>query len=422
MKKAVLSNRILMNRTKVLHDYFDKELTYHLPPKRPGLPMEIVCDVTRVNKDILTIPIGRLDLIPEDYEVVDKRKYVPATFPKFKYDLRDDQIEVYENLTDNCIIRANPSWGKTFMGIAVATKLKQKTLIIVHTTYLLNQWIKEINKTLGIEPGVIGDKRYNIEGPIVIATVQSLRNRIQLVNREFGAVIVDECHHTPATVFKGIVDAFNARYKIGLTATPWRKDGQHVVLYNYFGGENEEFIPPDNNRIDPIIYIVQSEIELSSNPMIPWANRINTLYENPRYMELVLNLSQIQAEKGHLVLTVADRVDFLRECHELLDDSMLVVGGTEDRDFLGSGKRNLFGTSKIYAEGVNMPPLSSLVMAAAINNRTLLEQLLGRISRIHEGKLQPEAIDIALTGKTAKNQLAQRVNFYAEKNLKIINI
>jgi superfamily II DNA or RNA helicase len=165
--------------------------------------------------------------------------------------------------------------------------------------------------------------------------------------------------------------------------------------------------------------MIETDIELSSNPMIPWANRVNDLYNNPRYMELFLNLAQAQVERGHLVLALADRVEFLKQCHDILEDSMLVIGGSEDRDFLGSGKNPLLGTTKIFAEGVNIPPLSSLIMGMPLNNRGLLEQLLGRISRPFEGKLQPEAIDIMLKGKTAKNQAVQRINFYSEKNLKI---
>lgn len=419
MKKAVLSNRIYMNRTPELHNKFTQELTYTLPPKRPGQPNTIVCDVTRVNKDVLTIPIGRLDLIPEEYEVVDKRILAPTTFPKFKFELRDDQLGVYDSIDDNIIVQANPGWGKTFIGIALATKLKQKTLVVVHTKHLLHQWIEEVKKTLGIEPGIIGDKKFEIDSPIVIGLIQSIKNRITLVNKEFGTVIVDECHHVPATVFKGIVDAFYARYKIGVTATPWRKDGQHILLYNYFGGPNKEYKTEDNNAIKPDILIVDSGIRLNPNHMIPWATRVNELYDTTEYMELFLNLCQIQADKGHLVLALADRVEFLHQCHEILDDSMIVVGGVENRDFLASGKRILLGISKIYSEGVNIPPLSSVIIGMPLNNRGLLEQIIGRISRMHSGKMHPEVVDIMLAGKTGKNQVVQRINYYSEKNLKI---
>ena len=415
--KAVLSNRIYLSRTPELHNHLINELTYRLPPKKPGNPYEIECDVTRVNKNILTIPSGRMDLIPKDYEVVDKRVLIPVTFPKFKFTLRDSQQEIYDDIDDSCMIIANPSWGKTFMGVAIATKFKQKTLIIVHTKFLLDQWVDEIKKTLGIDAGILGAGKYNIDPPIVVALIQTLRNRIQDIPKAFGLIITDEAHHTPAKVFKGIVDRFGARYKIGLTATPWRKDGRHVMLADYFS--NKKYKPKDENALTPSIVMINSNIKFDSSPMTPWGKKINALVADTHYIELVLNLAQAQATRGHKVLVVSDRTEFLETCAEVLDNSMCVIGSTEDRDFLGSGKDICFGSIKIFSEGVNMPPLSCIILAIPLNNRGLLEQLVGRITRPFEGKKAPEVVDIILLGKTGKNQAAQRINYYVEKGYNI---
>lgn len=422
MKKAVLSNRIFMNRTPELHEFLKLNLTYTVPSKVYGNPDEIVCDVTRINKNILSIPIGRIDLIPEDYIIVDNRSYVPTTFPDFKFTLREDQQDVYEKVEDSVIIVANPSWGKTFTGISIATKLKQKTLIIVHTKYLLDQWVFEIKKTMGIDAGIIGDSKFDIDSPIVVGTMQSIKNKILSIKDKFGTVMVDECHHVPASVFKSVVDALKARYKIGLTATPWRRDGQHIILYNYFGGPEKEIRTKDNNSLKPTIILVNSNIKMPGNASIPWGTRLTDLYNDTSYMELILNLSRAQADRGHLVLTVADRVEFLTMCAQILEDFMLVTGSSTDRDFLASGKRGLLGTGKIYSEGVNIPPLSSLILGMPINNRGMLEQLIGRIRRPHKDKLDPEVIDIVLKGKTGRNQSIQRINYYSENNFKIKQI
>ena len=419
MEKAVISNRIYMNRTPVLHQELNEELHYILPPRLPGRPNETECDVTRINKDILTIPSGRIDLIPEGYEIVDNRVLMPVSFPSFKFTLRPSQQEVYDNFEDNCIIQANPSWGKTFMGVAIATKLSQKTLVIVHTKFLMDQWIEEIYKTLGIRAGKIGGGTFTIESTITVATIQSLRNRSLELASAFGMVIVDECHHVPATVFKGIVDKFKARYKIGLTATPWRKDGRHQMLYDYFGGPGVDFTPPDENALKPTIIMLETNIPFSSKSADPWPTRVAELYARHDWMELVINISEIYAKNGYLVLTVSDRVEFLTTCAEVINDSLLVIGATEDRDVIKSGKNPVFGSSKIFSEGVNIPQLSCLILAMCINNRTLLEQLIGRVSRMHEGKKPPIVLDIKLTGKTAKNQAAQRINYYMEKGYKI---
>lgn len=419
MKKAVLSNRIYLNRDAKLHELFLRELRYVLPPIKPGLPNQEACDVTRINKDIITIPIGRLDLIPDDYEIVDKRVVKPITFPNFNFTLRESQQELHDAFTDSALICANPSYGKTFTAIAIAKKLSQKTLVIVHTEFLREQWAQEVSKTLKIEPGIIGNGKFKIDSPITIGMIQSLRNKVLQVKSEFGTVIVDECHHVPATVFKSIVDNLNSRYKIGLTATPWRKDGRHVMLFDYFGGPESRFDPIDENSLRPKIIVVESNIEINPNHMIPWGLRLNDLYNNPNYMELILNLSHIQVQRGHLVLTVADRVEFLRDCAEVLDNSICITGDSDDREFISKNKNPVFGSSKIFTEGVNVPELSSLIIGMPVNNRGLLDQLIGRITRPYTYKLDPEVVDIKLSGKTGKNQFIQRMNYYMEKQYEI---
>ena len=415
--KAVLSNRIYLKRTRELHDYLIKKLTYTLPPKQPGKMPETYCDVTRVNENVLTIPIGRTDLIPEFYETEDNRILNPVTFPKFKYDLRDDQAEVVDAIEDSCLINANPSWGKTFTGIAISVKLGQKTLVVVHTKALFTQWINEIDKTLGIKAGMIGDGKYDIDAPIVVAINRSLANRITEVRSEFGTVILDEVHHLPASVFKKIIDDCRARYKIGLSATMWRKDGKHVMLHDYTG--LDVYQPKDQNRLQSTIFIVKSGIEFSSDAKKPWATRVNELMYNPSYIELVLNLAEAQVARGHKTLVVGDRVEFLETCGDVLDNFQVIAGATASDTIDIDNHDGIFGSGRIFSEGVNIPVLSCLIMAMPINNQAMLEQLLGRIERPHSTKPKPEGIDIALEGKTAKYQLAQRIRFYTDKGYKI---
>lgn len=415
--KAVLSNRIYLTRTKELHDKLIEELTYILPPKQPGMMNEYYCDVTRINDKVLTIPIGRIDLIPEHYEIEDKRIHVPVNFPKFKFDLRKSQAEIVEDITDSCLIEANPSWGKTFTGIAIACKLKQKTLVVVHTAKLRAQWMEEVEKTLGIKAGEVGGGKNNTKPHIVIATMQSLRNNMEEVRANYGLVLLDEVHHLPATVFKGIIDACRARYKIGLSATHWRKDGKHVMLADYTG--KTMYNPVDENKVQAQIVVMNTGIPFSSNAHTPWALRVNELMARPDYMNLVLNLSNAQVKRGYKVLTVADRVEFLESCGDLTPNSQ-VIAGTTTRDTVDLDTYDIvFGTGKIFSEGVNYPELSCLVMAQVINNRALLKQLIGRIERPYDGKMQPEAIDLVLDGKTAKHQAAQRINFYANEGYKV---
>ena len=424
MKKAVLSNRILLNYEKKLYEKCKEALTYKIPPKIPGDPPTTKRLISVIGEKFISLPIGRTDLIPEDYEIVDKRSVVPVKFPKFRFKLRESQQEIHDMVNDNCIINANVSWGKTFTGIAIAHKLGQKTLIITHTVLLRDQWVDEIEKTMGIKPGIIGGGVLDYKKhPIVVANIQTLRKYTTLLKAEFGTIILDEAHHCPATIFESTINDMRARYKIGLTATLRRKDYLHIIIPDYFG--RTIYKPKKENQMTPEVYIIKTQIPFSSNAMIPWANKVNELVDRPEYLSLITETAEAFANKGHLVLVVSDRIKFLEDCHEKCKDrSVLVTSTTKDRDDKHAElerheKDILFGSISIYKEGVSLNYISCLILAAPINNDPLLEQLIGRIVRKYENKLTPLIIDIVLKGNTARNQSKTRVAHYIRAGYKI---
>ena len=166
--KAVLSNRIYMEASTELQQSIDEELTYLIPSYNPNDPPQVICNMGLVREGLISIPIGRKDLIPKNYEVVDKRTKIPVDFPEFRFDLRPSQQVVWDEIEDNAIINAWVSWGKTFTGLAIAAKLGQKTLIVTHTVALRNQWAKEVEKVFGINASIIGSGNWAVSGPIVI--------------------------------------------------------------------------------------------------------------------------------------------------------------------------------------------------------------------------------------------------------------
>jgi len=417
VKKAVLSNRIFMGFEEELYKKCKEQLTYKIPSKIFGDPPTTKCVMTVVGKRVISVPIGRTDLIPKDYEIIDKRVVVPAEFPAFKFILRPDQQEIYDLVEDNCLINANVSWGKTFTGIAIATKLKQKTLIITHTVILRDQWVTEIEKTLGIKAGVIGGGILDYKDHIItVANIQTLRKYTTLLREEFGTVILDEVHHAPAKIFDDTINAMKARYKIGLSATIKRKDFLHIVIPDFFS--KTIYKPKASNQMKPEIHMIQTNIPFSSNNMIPWANRVNELVDRPEYLDLVTGVAETYANEGHLVLVVSDRVEFLDRCHNRhLDRSVLVTSFNKNREELHkeleTGERDiLYGSLSIYKEGVSLPFLSCLVLAAPTNNEPLLEQLIGRVLRKLDGKLVPIVVDLLLKGATARKQAKTRAGHY----------
>ena len=420
MKKAVLSDKIWVNFSEELYEIVKLACTYKIPSKIPNDPPTIRRNYSLFKNRFILIPIGKQDLIPKDYEIVDRRILNPVKFPEFKFTLRKSQQEVYDQIDDNCLINADVSWGKTFTAIAIATKLSQKTLVITHTVPLRTQWEKEIKKTLGITPGIIGSGKLDYKNhPIVVANVQTLRKHINTLKDEFGTVILDEVHHAPAKIFTECLENMRARYKIGLSATLRRKDFLHVAIPDYFS--SKVYKPPSENQMKPEVLIVKTDIPFSSNNMIPWANRVNELMSRPEYRDLVEALCNTYADKGHKVLLVCDRTEFLEDMHQrMLDRSTLVIGTTKDRDeqhkLLRENERDvLCGAISIYKEGISENYLSCLVLGTPVNNDPMLKQLIGRVIRKHPGKPTPVIIDIVLKGATARRQAATRAGRYARK-------
>jgi len=424
-EKAVLSNRIYMSADAKQQKLIDRELTYTIPTYNPMEPPTIIKNMGRISSKLITVPTGRMDLVPDDYEIIDKRTLVPVEFPKFKFDLRDSQAKVHDSIQDSAIINAFVSWGKTFTAIAVAAKLGQKTLVVVHTLALRDQWEKEIEHCLGIKPGIIGSGKFDVTPIIVVANVQTLGKKMKEIQNMFGTLILDEMHHVSAPTFSKIIDKSNARYKIGLSGTLKRKDGKHVIFNDYFGFDVHQ--PPKENYITPRVVLVKSETRFPDSAKIPWANRVNAVAYDEGYQRMISQLASVYAAKGHKVLVVSDRVQFLNRCADLTGNNAICITGElphEQRDEelkkIKDGTADiLYGSQSIFSEGISVNELSCLILGTPINNEPLLIQLIGRVIRKMDGKIQPVVLDIQLKGNTAARQAKARSAVYIKQGYDI---
>lgn len=431
--KAIISNKIYMTVEPSMYRMLDKELTYHIPSYNEPEKFAQIKNLKVINyniaggKMLIAFPVGRVDLIPKGFETVDKRatNYI-EDFPKFKFDLRPSQQEIHDELEDNCIINAKVGYGKTFTGLAIAAKLKQKTLIVVHTVALRNQWEKEVVKTLGIKPGVIGSGKFNIDSPVVVANTQSLIKHVSAIGREFGLVILDEMHHVSSPTFGKIIDGMFSRYKIGLSGTIERKDQKHVVFKDYFG--SKIFKPAKENTMKPKVHVYDPGIGFSDYQGASWADKVSALSESYLYRDLVVALADNYSAKGHSVLIVSQRVDLLKHGHTMSDSpSELLIGevkDSDDRDIVIENIYNrvcdqLWATQSLASEGLSINPLSCIILGEPLNNMPLLEQLIGRIIREHPDKPQPIIVDIKLTGNTVTRQFNNRLGHYMKEGYEI---
>lgn len=413
-----------------MYKLLDKELTYKIPSYNEPEKYVTIKNLKVINYNIagglmlVAFPVGRIDLIPKNYEISDKRAFnTIEDFPEFKFGLRESQQKIYDELDDNCIINAKVGYGKTFTGLAVASKLKQKTLVVVHTVALRNQWEQEIVKTLGIKPGVIGSGKFNTDSPVVVANIQSLVKHVSTINREFGTVILDEMHHVSSPTFTKVIDGMFSRYKIGLSGTIERKDQKHVVFKDYFG--SKIFKPDKENTMTPEVHVIESGIHFSDGSSVPWAEKVNILKESNLYKNLVIALADKYARDGHKVIVVSERVEFLKDCNSMSKEpSDLIIGETKDRDrvieaVFSNEITQVWGTQSLVSEGLSINPLSCLILATPLNNMPLLEQLIGRIIREYPGKIKPVVVDIRLLGNTVSKQYTNRLGHYMKEGYEL---
>ena len=425
--KAVLSNRVYLSVDETHQEYVDKELTYTIPSYDPRDPPITIKNMGIIRQGLVTIPSGREDLIPKDYEIIDKRIKVQTDFPEFQFELRPSQQKVFDEVNDSCIINAWVSWGKAFTALAIAKKLGQKTLVVVHTLALLKQWETEVKKVFGIQVGIIGSGKFNIDSPIVIGSVQSLYRRVPAISDRFGTVILDEMHHVSSPTFGRIVDKNKARYKLGLSGTIERKDGKHVVFRDYFG--QTVLKPPKENYMTPKVDIIFSDVRFLDGQNIPWANKVTHLTYQEEYVHSVAMIASNYAARGHKVLVVSDRVEFLKTCARLSGDEAVCITGDiphqqrpDIMKQIWNDKDILYGTQSIFSEGISLDCLSCLVLATPVNNDPLLTQLIGRIIRVEKNKRQPVVVDINLQGKTARKQANNRRGYYMKQGYEIHNL
>lgn len=430
--KAVISNRIYLENGGYDLKALAKKLTYkferNIGAKKHIASVETIKNYKVLPKNILSIPPSRIDLIPEGYEVIDKRVLNPVPFPQAKFELREAQLDIFNKVTDTCFINALVGWGKTFTALHIAKKFGQKTLVITHTTALRDQWVEEIETLYDISPGIIGSGKYDIEDHfIVVGNIQSLRKYSTQLSKEFGTIILDEAHHCPATTFTEFIDSSYARYRIALSGTMTRKDGKHLLFKDYFG--TSVFQPPQSDTLTPVVKLLAANKTLK--PGATWTEKITDLVEDNKYVQFIAATALVQMEKGHSVLIVADRVDFLKTVSEYIGDSCVLVTGETTLEQRQQAKEQLLsreklcvaGSRQIFSEGISINILSCVILAVPISNDSLLEQIVGRIQRQHpDKKTPPEVLDIQFSGWADKKQNNDRLSLYLRKGWDIRSI
>jgi len=367
------------------------------------------------------------------FQLIDQRLTLPTVSFDSKIVLRDYQKPAVENarIAKSGIIQAPCGSGKTMIGLEIIARAGQPALWLVHTKDLLEQAVDRIQEYLHVpksEIGIIGDNRQNVGEKITVGMVQSLERRVdvKLANR-FGLVILDEAHHAPAKSFSRVVSAFPALYRIGLTATPYRRDGMHPLMYYAIGYTIHQITQDDltasGELILPKVELVPTEFSFQYNDDYP--KLIKTLSEDEERNKLILQKVAEEAKAGHYCLVLSERIAHCELLHQMFEQenseikSAVLVGEliqSERRsvmDELRNGELNVVFATKVADEGLDIAHLDRLFIATPYRSPYKLKQQIGRIMRPTEGKSDAVVYDF-LDEKIPilKNQVEIRKDIY----------
>lgn len=303
--------------------------------------------------------------------------------------------------------------GKTVIALYLIALRRQPALIVVHTKELAFQWIERIETFLHIsskEIGLIGAGKRRVGTRVTVALVQSLYRCADEVSPQIGHLVVDECHRTPSRTFTDAVTAFDARYMLGLTATPFRRDGLARLIFWHLGDVHHEVDKAHliaSGDVMPV-EVVTRETDFSPyyDPINEYSRMLSELTtDDSRNRLIAADVAQeVEAERG-ICLVLSDRKKhcqtlqtLLRYRHkvkaELLTGDLAAAQRREVLAHLNRGEvRVLIATGQLVGEGFDCRELTTLFIATPVRFSGRLVQYLGRVLRPAPGKKRARVFD-----------------------------
>lgn len=401
-----------------------------------------------VRSKVLEVPIGLLNLFSDsessDVLIRDFRQSVEQVYPNFIFDLRKDQEEAFKNYINKPLqnmIQLRTGKGKTILALYIAQYLKQRALILVHKDDLVVGWKKDIKDVFAgkAEVGLIKGKSDVIGKHITIATVQTLQRKddeyMSRLTQKFGLVIIDECHHIASTSFN-IIDRFNSKYKLGLTATPERSDGLECCFNMYLGGLcHESVFKADDEDLSKAEVIVKqgsakflpfvhdgvilnyydynrigindryySDIPYKERPRLSYMDIDNFVVSDSRTKIMVCKDIISEYKQGHNCVAFFTQKEHIRLYYQYLKryipkEKIQMFYGDNNESFSLIKSRAESGQCTVtlasYSksnEGTNVTSWEVGFLVSSMNNKKNIEQCIGRVLRKKEGKLSPVRI------------------------------
>jgi superfamily II DNA or RNA helicase len=344
-------------------------------------------------------------------EVRDERFAGTAIEAEFQGHLRLFQEDAVAKITghDEGILCAPTAFGKTAVAAWLIAKRKVNTLVVVHRQQLLDQWQERLAMFLDLPAksiGHIGGGKMDRTGCVDVAVIQSLyrKDEVRDFVAEYGQVIVDECHHISAFTFEQVMRQVKAKYVVGLTATPTRKDGHHPIIYMQCGpvrfsmsARTMTESTPFEHRVTPRSTEFRMAPELTE---VTIQDIYSGLVDDTSRNEMIANDIVRAVESGRCPLLLTGRTEHLQYFATRLSGVarhvFVLKGGMGKKQRRETGaalaavpeneSRVILATGSYIGEGFDDARLDTLFLAMPISWKGTLQQYVGRLHRLHDNK------------------------------------
>lgn len=357
---------------------------------------------------------------------------------KFSGSLRPAQHDVVNSFLHptphDGILSLHTGGGKTVCALYIASQLRLPTLVIVHNSFLRDQWVERVRMFLpNARIGRIQGDSCELEGKdVVIAMLQTLSMKeIPIATfKSIGLVIVDECHHIASEVFVQALPKVTSKYMLGLSATPQRKDGLMFVAHWFLGpllytsdtgdkADTEVAVEVyEYENSDPVF----NEVIYNSQGVMFTSLMINKLAEcENRTKWLVEILKDVLEESPHRqVLVLTDRVQHTKDIYAALPDALRESSAILSQS-VSAAKRSefcekctiLIATYAMCKEGFDVPTLNTLLMATP---RPDVDQIVGRILRVEKSARTVHPLILDVVDPQFRRQFQERNGLYKKRN------
>ena len=366
-------------------------------------------------------------------EIQDERIEGMQIDAEFQGRLRPLQEEAVSNISgyDEGMLCAPTAFGKTAVAAWLVAKRKVNTLVLVHRQQLLDQWHERLTMFLDLPPksiGQIGGGKTDRTGCVDVAVIQSLyrKNEVKDFVAEYGQVIVDECHHISAFTFEQVMKQVKARYIVGLTATPTRKDGHHPIIYMQCGPARFSMSARAMTETTPFEHrVIPRHTEFRMPPELTDVT-IQDIYaalvDDGRRNELIAADVVRALELGRSPLLLTGRTEHLKyfatKLAAVAKHVFVLKGGMGKKQRRTTAAelasvpedepRVILATGSYIGEGFDDARLDTLFLAMPISWKGTLQQYVGRLHRLHDSKRVVQVYDYVDNGVTMLARMYER--------------